>query len=91
MAEYLANVHPVPFDGILFRSTQRENGRNVVLFPEKEKVMQPISEQFPVKYIDGSAKVFETEAITYRHFPKGVLSPQVDYGSLQLKVEIPDF
>ncbi|WP_373463006.1 RES family NAD+ phosphorylase [Acinetobacter colistiniresistens] len=34
LAEYLAYMHPENFDGISFKSTQSENGSNIVLFPK---------------------------------------------------------
>jgi RES domain len=44
LAEYLAHVHEQPFDGILFDSVQRKEGRNIVLFPGSDGV-------FPLSYV----------------------------------------
>ena len=34
MAEYLAHVHAKPFDGLLYKSVQKQGGTNIVLFPQ---------------------------------------------------------
>jgi hypothetical protein len=65
MAEYLAHVHPKPFDGILFKSTQHEKGENLVLFA-KDCWYSP-EKQFSVSYVFGSLKVFTTRTIKYGH------------------------
>jgi len=59
MAEYLAHVHDEPFDGIMFKSVQREGGANVVLFGAKRS--------FPLEYVDQSLKLFATQAVQYTH------------------------
>jgi hypothetical protein len=59
MAEYLAHVHEEPFDGIMFKSVQREGGTNVVLFGAKSS--------FPLEYVDKSLKLFATKEIQYTH------------------------
>jgi hypothetical protein len=60
MMEYLAHVHDKPFDGILFRSVQRAEGVNAVLFPDPTGA-------FPIGYVDKSFKLFTTTSIKYTH------------------------
>ena len=62
MMEYLAHIDPHHFDGVMFSSAQRSQGKNVVLFAGKSGV-QP----FPVEYVDGSIQTFRTIAIKYEH------------------------
>lgn len=66
MAEYLAHVHDVTFDGIIFASAQRKGGKNVVIFPGLDST-QDSSTRFPLRYVDGSIKLFTTKAINYHH------------------------
>ena len=66
MAEYLAHVHDVTFDGIVFASAQRQGGKNVVIFQRVDSTEEP-SSRFPLRYVDGSIKLFTTEAISYAH------------------------
>ena len=63
MMEYLAHVHPQPFDGVLFPSTQRKDGSNVVLFARSSDDLPP----FPVRYRDNTLTVHETTGINYEH------------------------
>jgi len=68
MMEYLAHVYRDPverksFDGVVFQSAQRRDGRNVVLFPRMEKD-QPI---FPINYVADSLTIHSTETIAYEH------------------------
>jgi hypothetical protein len=58
LAEYLAHVHKQPFDGILFESVQRDNGINIVLFPDA-------AGRFPLSYVDRSVKLYSTDSIVY--------------------------
>src|SRR5258708_23458793 len=67
MAEYLAHVHEEPFDGIMFKSVQRAGGVNVVLFAERNLRASPGESTFPLKYVDGSFKLFSTKEIQYKH------------------------
>jgi hypothetical protein len=74
LAEYLAHVCPVALDGLLFRSTQRVGGVNVVLFcdaigSEQEWDWERISERQvnPFCYVEKSAKIFSTSEIKYRN------------------------
>ena len=72
MAEYLAHVHPEPFDGILFASAQRAGGVNIVLFPNSDVLVEYTSGLFPLIYIEDSFKLFRTESITYTHGERDV-------------------
>lgn len=64
MAEYLAHVFHVPFDGIMFASVQQAGGTNIVLFPDAAVL---VGDAFPLEYIDGSIKLFSTQSIEYSH------------------------
>lgn len=66
MAEYLAHVHQKPFDGILFDSTQREKGINVVLFAQEKLLEESLGKDFGVSYIPNSVKLFSTTSIKYK-------------------------
>lgn len=66
LAEYLAHVHKEPFDGILFKSVQRAEGTNVVLFSERRAASDE-KNTFPVEYVDKSLKLFSTKQIQYKH------------------------
>lgn len=86
MAEYLACVHAEPFDGILFASAQRAKGLNVVLFAEPTLLTDSSAEAFGVEYVEGSVKLYSTEAIKYTHVeipvtvdPDGRIYLHVDY------------
>jgi hypothetical protein len=70
MAEYLAHVHREPFDGLLFKSVQRDGGVNVVLFRERGLEADPGGTIFPLSYVDGSFKLFSTQGIQYKHKEK---------------------
>jgi len=68
MMEYLAHVYRDPvegksFDGVVFQSAQRRDGRNVVLFPRMKKD-QPV---FPIKYVMDSLTIHSTDTIAYKH------------------------
>jgi len=80
MAEYLAHVHPNPFNGILFKSTQHENGENLVLFAE-ESWYSPEG-QFAVSYVPGSLKVFTTRTIKYEHTSSDSFNDLVESGQV---------
>jgi hypothetical protein len=73
LAEYLAHVHKYPLDGILFRSVQRKDGVNVVLFAKSEGDGKTSASRFPLRYVDDSFKVYATEAIEYKHSEKRVI------------------
>jgi hypothetical protein len=66
LAEYLAHVHDCPFDGIVFDSVQRKDGKNIVLFPDVEGV-------FPLSYVDNSVTLYSTRSIEYVHEEQFVL------------------
>jgi hypothetical protein len=68
MTEYLAHIHEKSFDGILFNSTQRKEGINVVIFPRTKESSLCLS--FPLKYSDGSLQLFSTRSISYEHYEK---------------------
>ncbi|MBB5442072.1 MULTISPECIES: RES family NAD+ phosphorylase [unclassified Paraburkholderia] len=67
MAEFLSHVAKPSFDGILFKSTQRQNGTNIVLFPNAmvNDAGQPLA--LPVSLADGKVNLFRTESISYSH------------------------
>lgn len=67
MAEYLAHVHPVPFDGIMFKSVYRAKGTNIVLFPKPDSLSESLSDKFSLAYVDDSIGLFTTRAIKYDH------------------------
>ena len=67
MVEYLAHVHPEPFDGILFASAQRAGGVNIVLFPDSDVLIETSSDLFPLTYVEDSIKLLRTESIKYTH------------------------
>lgn len=73
MAEYLAHVHNEPFDGVLFASAQMAEGRNVVLFAERDLLAASAAEAFRVEYVDGSVGVQTTKTIEYAHEELGVV------------------
>lgn len=74
MAEYLAHVHGAqsdgslfradPFDGLLYKSVQRNGGVNIVLFPTLKRENDS---GFPVAYVPNSVRFFRTTTITYEH------------------------
>ena len=65
MAEYLAHMHPKPFDGILFASSQHEKGTNVVLFADTTML---VGELFGLTYVPESIRLFSTTSIQYEHY-----------------------
>jgi RES domain len=69
MAEYLSHVANPPFDGILFKSTQRENGMNIVLFPNAMLDEFGVPLPLPMTLADGNVQLFRTESISYSHAP----------------------
>jgi len=85
MAEYLAHVHPKPFNGILFQSTQHEKGENLVLFAKEQWYSS--AKQFSVSYIPGSLKVFTTRSIKYEHTSSDIFNELVATGEVSLHSE----
>lgn len=73
MTEYLAHVHPESFDGILFSSAQRAEGVNIVLFPDSGQLDESQTNSFPLIYVEGSIKLYQTESIEYTHTERHVL------------------
>jgi hypothetical protein len=67
MAEYLAFVHKRPLDGVLFGSSQRKNGQNVVLFPKSTFLVEDDQPEFSVSYVDKSLEFHSVDAIRYKH------------------------
>ncbi|MFL9981375.1 RES family NAD+ phosphorylase [Paraburkholderia graminis] len=67
MAEFLSHVAEPSFDGILFKSTQRENGTNIVLFPNGMLDDAGVPLALPVSLADGKVNLFRTESISYSH------------------------
>jgi RES domain len=67
MAEYLAHVHQESFDGVLFKSVQRAEGINVVLFNDRHDRRTSGQSRFALDYVDGSFKLFSTTGIQYKH------------------------
>lgn len=58
MAEYLSHVMGEPVNGVIFKSVQREGGKNIVLFSDAEG-------NFPVEYLEGSLSVFQSIAVKH--------------------------
>jgi len=67
MGEYLAYIHPQPFDGILFASAQRTKGTNIVLFSKQNLITNSIGESFGIKYIQDSLMIYSTVKIKHTH------------------------
>jgi hypothetical protein len=67
MAEYLSHVFQPRFDGIIFSSAQRVDGKNFVIFKNPDDDLLIVPDVFPVEYVAGSLKYFETTAVTYDH------------------------
>lgn len=70
LAEYLGYVRSASFDGLLFASTQYEDGTNVILFPKQtdptfENENSGTLARFPLRYVDDSAEIYRTKGIRY--------------------------
>jgi len=88
LAEYLAYVRSANFDGLLFASTQYEDGTNVVLFPKHtdaaiENESNGTLARFPLKYVDDSAEIYRTRGIKYD-------IPRVDFFLVDDRVHLHD-
>lgn len=59
MAEYLNHVIEPCFDGLIFKSVQKQDGLNVTLFPADDG-------SFPISYVDDSFRVTTTDAVQYK-------------------------
>jgi hypothetical protein len=89
MTEYLAHVHRdpfegKPFDGVIFKSAQRDSGKNIVIFPKMERDHPT----FPIDYVADSLTIHATNTITYEHgeikysFDGEVAQPEWDISEL---------
>lgn len=67
MAEYLSHVHDQPFQGVLFKSVQRTDGINIVLFADG-------ADAFPVDYVHETLQAFSTTSTEYTHEKRTVLN-----------------
>jgi hypothetical protein len=67
MAEYLAFVHKRPLDGIIFASSQRKNGQNVVLFSKSTFLLEDEEPEFSVHYVEKSLEFHSIDEIRYKH------------------------
>lgn len=65
MAEFLAHVYNPPFNGVLFESSQRPNGVNLVLFAESMALTAGDAGAFGIEYVDQSLKIYSTTAVRY--------------------------
>lgn len=67
MAEYLAYIHPEKVDGILFKSVQREDGVNIVLFPKPcgETLDDLVQFDIPVEYVTDSLEFRKAQSVKY--------------------------
>jgi hypothetical protein len=77
LAEYLAYVRNINFDGLLFASTQHQGGTNIVLFPKHAdssitNKCNGMLELFPLEYVSDSAEIYRTKEIKYN-------IPRVDF------------
>ncbi|EML1597276.1 RES family NAD+ phosphorylase [Burkholderia cenocepacia] len=67
MAEYLSHVARPRFDGIIFQSTQRTGGKNIVLFPNAMVDADGAPQGLPLTLVDNEVHLYKTQAITYSH------------------------
>jgi hypothetical protein len=67
MAEFLSHVAKPSFDGIMFKSTQRQRGTTIVLFPYAllDETGEPPN--FPVSLASEQLKLYRTDSISYAH------------------------
>lgn len=73
MAEYLAHVVAQPFDGIKFKSAQKDGGMNLVLFADAELLVGTKEMEFRVQYVADSLKFHKVTAVAYTHHDMDVL------------------
>jgi len=86
LAEYLAYVRNPNFDGLLFASTQYEEGTNVVLFPKHNDAAlenESTLARFPLKDVDESVEIYRTRGIKYD-------IPKVDFFLVDNEVHLHD-
>lgn len=88
MSEYLAHVYEKPFDGILFNSTQREHGTNVVLFSQPTWYSDSLSEAFRLTYVPKSIRLFSTTSIRYKYRESDAVN-QVSVDQVDVNDDIP--
>ncbi len=65
LAEYLSHIRTPSVDGVLFGSTQREGGTNVVLFPKLFNAEDEIETRFAVRNVKDSVELYRTRKIEY--------------------------
>ncbi len=67
MAEYLAYIHPEKVDGVLFKSVQREDGVNVVLFPKLLEAGEDVldNSDIPIEYVIDSLEFRKAKRVQY--------------------------
>lgn len=65
LAEYLGHVREKNFDGLLFTSTQRKGGTNIVLFPKRYSDEDKMLERFSLRVAKKTAKLYRTRGIEY--------------------------
>lgn len=53
--------------GILFASTQNEDGINLVLFADSEQLLSVSEQSFHVQYVEDSLKFYASTAVRYDH------------------------
>lgn len=89
LAEYLGYVRRASFDGLLFASTQNEDGTNVVLFPKHtdcalENENNGTLARFSLRYVDNSAEIYRTKGIRYD-------IPKIDFFLVDDRVHLHDY
>lgn len=89
MAEFLSHVAKPAFDGILFKSTQRENGTNIVLFPNATLDEFGVPLALPVSLVDEKVQLFRTESISYSHKPVAFYEQEDGKGVIVLRDDSP--
>jgi hypothetical protein len=67
MAEYLAHVAAQSYDGIMFKSAQREGGTNVVLFPARIAEDDEEAKPLPVSVAGEPVRLYRTKSVMYSH------------------------
>lgn len=76
IAEYLARQHEQRFDGVIFRSAQRSNGNNVVLFSHAISTdpapdengwwdIEPKPVEAGIQYVSGSLRLHEIQGVRF--------------------------
>lgn len=88
MSEYLAHVHQKPFDGILFNSTQRERGTNVVLFAQLDLWTDSLAEAFRLAYVPDTIRLFSTTSIKYKYIESDAIN-QIPVNKNEVDDDVP--